>query len=100
MTCMNYIAFDFETSGLPVGRRNIKITPETVKNYDRCRGVSLSAARFSARGRLIDTFDAIIYPAGFEISEESIKVHGITQKMAEEHGKPFPEVYRVFYRNS
>lgn len=98
MTCMNYIAFDFETSGLPVGRRNIKITPETVKNYDRCRGVSLSAARFSARGRLIDTFDAIIYPAGFEISEESIKVHGITQKMAEEHGKPFPEVYRDFMK--
>jgi len=95
---MNYIAFDFETSGLPVGRRNIKITPETVKNYDRCRGVSLSAARFSARGRLIDTFDAIIYPAGFEISEESIKVHGITQKMAEERGKPFPEVYRDFMK--
>ena len=63
MTCMQYIAFDFETSGLPVGRR--PLTSETVGQYDTCRAVSLSAARFSSRGRLMDTFDAIIQPLGF-----------------------------------
>jgi len=58
---MQYIAFDFETSGLPEGRRNVEITQETLKNFDSCRAVSLSAARFSSRGRLIDTFDAILH---------------------------------------
>ena len=58
MTCLNYIAFDFETSGLPKGRK--LLTPETLGQYDTCRAVSLSAARFSSRGRLIDTFDAMV----------------------------------------
>ena len=70
MSCMQYIAFDFETSGLPVGRR--PLTPETIGQYDTCRAVSLSAARFSNRGRLMDTFDAIIQPLDFEISQGSI----------------------------
>ena len=50
MTCMQYIAFDFETSGLPKGRK--PVTRETLGQYDTCRAVSLSAARFSSKGRL------------------------------------------------
>jgi DNA polymerase III epsilon subunit-like protein len=95
---MQYIAFDFETSGLPEGRRNVEITPETLKNFDSCRAVSLSAARFSSRGRLIDTFDAIIYPNNFLISEKSIEVHGITQDYAEKNGRPFTEVFTDFIK--
>jgi DNA polymerase III epsilon subunit-like protein len=74
MTCMQYIAFDFETSGLPVGRH--PVTPETIKQFDTCRAVSLSAARFSNHGRLIDTFDAMIYPGDFIISQDSVDIHG------------------------
>jgi DNA polymerase III epsilon subunit-like protein len=95
---MQYIAFDFETSGLPEGRRNVDITQETLKNFDSCRAVSLSAARFSSRGRLIDTFDAIIYPNDFLISEKSIEVHGITQDYAEKNGRPFTEVFTDFVK--
>jgi DNA polymerase III epsilon subunit-like protein len=95
---MQYIAFDFETSGLPEGRRNVEITQETLKNFDSCRAVSLSAARFSSRGRLIDTFDAIIYPNDFLISEKSIEVHGITQDYAEKNGRPFTEVFTDFVK--
>ena len=95
---MQYIAFDFETSGLPTGRRNVFVTPETLANFDTCRAVSLSAARFSSRGRLLDTFDAIIYPYNFQISEKSIEVHGITQEQAEKEGRPFPEVFVDFMR--
>lgn len=94
--CMNYIAFDFETSGLPRGRRNTKVTHETLSNFDGCRAVSLSAARFSQRGRLIKTFDAIIRPNGFQIGEESIAIHGISNEKALSEGRPFPEVYRDF----
>jgi hypothetical protein len=60
MSCMQYIAFDFETSGLPKGRK--PVTQETLGQYDTCRAVSLSAARFSSKGRLVDTFDAMSLP--------------------------------------
>ena len=96
MACMQYVAFDFETSGLPEGRR--PVTPETVHQFDSCRAVSLSAARFSSRGRLIDTFDAIIYPNDFQISQDSIAIHGITQQQAEREGRPFTEVFLDFMR--
>ena len=96
MACMNYIAFDFETSGLPTGRRNIKVTPETVKNFDSCRAVSLSAARFSSRGRLIKTFDALIRPDDFTIGPDSTAIHGITHERAVREGRPFSEVFWDF----
>lgn len=96
MSCMQYIAFDFETSGLPEGRR--PVTPETVHQFDTCRAVSLSAARFSSRGRLIDTFDAIVYPIDFIISQGSIDVHGITQEEAMKRGRPFVEVFVDFMK--
>jgi len=88
---MQYIAFDFETSGLPKGRK--PITPDTIGQYDTCRAVSLSAARFSSRGRLMDTFDAIIQPIDFTISQGSIDIHGITQEYAMCKGRPFTEVF-------
>jgi DNA polymerase III epsilon subunit-like protein len=91
---MQYIAFDFETSGLPKGRK--PLTPETLKQYDTCRAVSLSAARFSSRGRLIDTFDAMVYPDGFEISPGSIAIHGITEDMAKSKGRSFIQVFTDF----
>jgi len=93
---MQYIAFDFETSGLPVGRK--PLTPDTIKQYDTCRAVSLSAARFSSRGRLMDTFDAIIQPLDFEIGQGSIDVHGITQERALREGRPFAEVFVDFMK--
>jgi DNA polymerase III epsilon subunit-like protein len=96
MDSLQYIAMDFETSGLPTGRR--PVTSETVHQYDTCRAVSLSAARFSSRGRLIDTFDRIVYPDDFEISQGSIDVHGITQEIAERDGQPFTEVFVEFMR--
>ena len=93
---MQYIAFDFETSGLPEGRR--LVTPETLRQFDTCRAVSLSAARFSSRGRLIDTFDAIVHPTDFIISQGSIDIHGITQEEAMKRGRPFVEVFMDFMK--
>ena len=98
MACMQYIAFDFETSGLPVGRRNSAITHDNLKNFDTCRAVSLSAARFSQRGRIIDTFDAIVLPTNFTISQDSIDIHGITQEKALKEGRPFTEVFTDFIK--
>ena len=94
MSCMQYIAFDFETSGLPKGRK--PVTRETLEQYDTCRAVSLSAARFSSRGRLVDTFDAMILPTDFSISPGSVAIHGITEDMAKSQGRPFLQVFTDF----
>lgn len=94
MACMQYIAFDFETSGLPKGRK--PVTHETLGQYDTCRAVSLSAARFSSRGRLVDTFDAMILPTDFSISPGSVAIHGITEDMAKSKGRPFLQVFTDF----
>lgn len=91
---MQYIAFDFETSGLPKGRK--PVTRETLGQYDTCRAVSLSAARFSSRGRLVDTFDAMILPTDFTISPGSVAIHGITEEMAKSKGRPFLQVFADF----
>ena len=91
---MQYIAFDFETSGLPKGRK--PVTRETLSQYDTCRAVSLSAARFSSRGRLVDTFDAMILPTDFTISPGSVAIHGITEDMAKSKGRPFIQVFADF----
>ena len=91
---MQYIAFDFETSGLPKGRK--PVTRETLGQYDTCRAVSLSAARFSSRGRLVDTFDAMILPTDFTISPGSVAIHGITEDMAKSKGRPFIQVFADF----
>jgi DNA polymerase III epsilon subunit-like protein len=94
MSCMQYIAFDFETSGLPKGRK--PVTRETLGQYDTCRAVSLSAARFSSKGRLIDTFDAMVLPTDFSISHGSVAIHGITEDMAKSKGRPFIQVFADF----
>src|SRR6056300_1740082 len=94
MACMQYIAFDFETSGLPKGRK--PVTRETLSQYDTCRAVSLSAARFSSKGRLIDTFDAMVLPTDFSISPGSVAIHGITEDMAKSKGLPFLQVFTDF----
>jgi len=94
MSCMQYIAFDFETSGLPKGRK--PVTRETLGQYDTCRAVSLSAARFSSKGRLVDTFDAMILPTDFSISPGSVAIHGITEEMARSKGRPFLQVFTDF----
>jgi DNA polymerase III epsilon subunit-like protein len=91
---MQYIAFDFETSGLPKGRK--PVTQETLGQYDTCRAVSLSAARFSSKGRLVDTFDAMILPTDFTISPGSVAIHGITEEMAKSKGRPFLQVFADF----
>src|SRR5210317_35010 len=94
MSCMQYIAFDFETSGLPKGRK--PVTHDTLSQYDTCRAVSLSAARFSSKGRLVDTCDAMILPTDFSISPGSVAIHGITEDMAKSKGRPFLQVFTDF----
>lgn len=93
---MSYIAFDYETSGLPNRYVDAKVTPETLSAYDTCLAVSLGAALFSEKGVVIRKFHAIIQPFCFEISEDVTNIHKITQDEAVKEGQPFPKVFCEF----
>ena len=100
----HYIAFDFETSGLPTVRPNGPITQESIRSFDSCRAVSLSAASFSlpdinggtVEPTLIDTFDTLIIPEGFTIGQESLRIHGISESTARDEGKPIGVALKDF----
>ena len=72
---------DTETSGLPTG-----------DDYSSCRPVSLSASVHDLNG-YESVFNHIIRPDGYEISQGSIDVHGITQEMANQRGRPYVDVF-------
>lgn len=87
-----YIAWDTETTGLPLIR-----TSPTLKNihkYDTCRIVSLAAVKFSSRGREVASFHRIIKPDGYTVG--ATEIHGITHDYAMAHGSSFREVFKEF----
>lgn len=87
-----YVAWDTETTGLPLIRT--RPTLKNIHKYDTCRIVSLAAVKFSSRGREVASFHRIIKPEGYTVG--ATEVHGITHDYAMEHGSPFREVFKEF----
>ena len=85
-------AWDTETCGLPKTRS--RPTKENLSKFDDARIVSLSAVKFSSRGREIDTFNRIIKPEGYQVG--ATHIHGITHEYAVEHGVPFKTAFQEF----
>ena len=81
LPCGQYVAWDTETTGLYNTRA--RPTKENLSKFDSTRIVSLSAVKFSSRGREIDTFNRIIKPIGYQVG--ATHIHGITHEYAEEH---------------
>lgn len=92
LPCGQYVAWDTETTGIPKTR--VRPTKENLSKFDDARIVSLSAVKFSSRGREIDTFNRIIKPIGYQVG--ATHIHGITHEYAEEHGVPFKTAFREF----
>ena len=92
LPCGQYGAWDTETTGLYNTRA--RPTRENLSKFDGARIVSLSAVKFSSRGREIDTFNRIIKPIGYQV--EATHIHGITHEYAEEHGIPFKTAFQEF----
>jgi len=87
-----YIAWDTETTGLPLIRT--RPTLKNIHKYDTCRIVSLAAVKFSSRGREVASFHRIIKPEGYTVG--ATEIHGITHDYAMAHGSPFREVFKEF----
>ena len=83
---MNYkFVFDTETSGLPL-RTNKKFNFENLSDFDGARLLSISYIILDNNNNIIEKKTYFIKPDNFKISEESIKIHKITEEYLERHG--------------
>jgi DNA polymerase III epsilon subunit-like protein len=75
--------FDTETSGLYVPLKDRYKLPnyKYLNNYNSCRILSISWILAQGKKQLSSSY-FLVKPDGFHISEESIKVHGITKEVA------------------
>ena len=91
---MCYIAWDTETTGLPMSRQ--PATPDNIHLFDQCRIVSLAFVMYSTKGRELSSYHAVVYPDTFTVT--ATEIHGITHDHALMHGKLFEEVYNDFIK--
>jgi DNA polymerase III epsilon subunit-like protein len=86
-----YLFFDTETTGLP---KSFKAPITDFDNWPRL--VQLAWQNYSAQGELISSFNYIIKPNGFVISDEVAKIHRIDQARAEREGLDLLPVLQEF----
>ena len=55
---MNYIAWDTETTGLPMGYK--KATHENTHLFDRCRMLTLAFVKYSSKGRELSSYHGLV----------------------------------------
>lgn len=89
---MSYIAWDTETTGLPMART--RATPDNIDNFKHCRMLSLALVKYTSTGREVFSYHGIVYPSDFEV--KATEIHGITPEHAMTVGKPFKYIYDTF----
>ena len=88
---IHYLFFDTETAGLP---RDYNAPTSDSKNWPRL--VQLSWITTDEDFNVLSENDYIVYPDGFTIPEDAVRLHGITTNIAKEEGKPIKEVIDKF----
>ncbi|MGH8381783.1 3'-5' exonuclease [Pseudomonas sp.] len=81
--------FDTETTGLPLFR-DPSDDPRQPHIVDIC------ALLYTPQGQLVDSFEAMVRPDGWDIPNEVAVIHGITNEFALEHGIPEKEALEGF----
>ena len=81
--------FDAESTGIP----HFKLPSD---DESQPRIVELCGLRYSERGELVGKVALIVKPEGWEIPQETIDVHGITNEHATAHGSPEVFVLAAF----
>ena len=86
----NLFFFDTETTGVPVWK-------EPSEGDNQPHLVQIAAELVDNESReVIESMDVIIRPDGWTIPEETIELHGITEKIASEQGIPEKEAVQMF----
>ena len=88
---MKLLFFDTETTGLPKDR---KAPVEQLDNWPRLVQI---AWQVYDNNILLKEYSYLIKPNGFQIPEESINIHKITNEKALENGKEIDYILRKFY---
>ena len=88
---MRYLIVDTETDGLP---ERFESGASRVDNWPRV--VQLAFMLMDTRKRKLSEVDLLVRPEGFEVPEESTKVHGITHDQAMAEGVSIQEALMVF----
>jgi DNA polymerase III epsilon subunit-like protein len=86
--------FDTETTGLP---KNYKAHYSNIDNWPRI--VQLSWLMSDDAGNHLSESDNIIKPEGFLIPTGASNIHGITDEIANEQGKPLVDVLMAFQKD-
>jgi DNA polymerase III epsilon subunit-like protein len=93
---MCYLAWDTETTGLPMSRG--AATKDNTHLFDNCRIVSLAFVMYSTKGRELSSYHSVVYPDTFQVT--ATEIHGITHDHALMYGKKFEEIYEDFVKAS
>jgi len=86
-----YLIFDTETTGLPK-RWNAPVSD--IDNWPRC--VQIAWQLHDGSGKLLEHYDALVQPEGFNIPYDAEQIHGISTALAAAQGKPLKEVLEDF----
>lgn len=83
-----YTFVDTETTGLPKRRNsNALETPDNWPNI-----VSVAWAVYTSNGTLVKSSYSLVKPEGWVIEPDSIRIHGITEEIANAEGHPLRDV--------
>lgn len=87
---MNILAFDTETTGMPVWK-------EPSESETQPHLVEICGLLYDSQSReLVDSYHAIVKPDGWTIPQEVIDIHGITNERAAAEGIPEAEALAGF----
>jgi DNA polymerase-3 subunit epsilon len=81
----NFI-YDVETTGLPI-RINRRLNYNNLESFNNCRLVSISWIITDNINNIIEKGTYYVKPDNFEVSQESINIHGLTNDFLEQNGE-------------
>ena len=81
----NFI-YDVETTGLPI-RINRRLNYNNLESFNNCRLVSISWIITDNINNIIEKGTYYVKPDNFEVSQQSINIHGLTNQFLDENGE-------------
>ena len=81
----NFI-YDVETTGLPI-RINRRLNYNNLESFNNCRLVSISWIITDNINNIIEKGTYYVKPDNFEVSQQSINIHGLTNEFLEQNGE-------------
>ena len=90
----NYkFVYDTETSGLPKREKGKPYDYENSEQFDTARLISISWLLLNEKNEIVEKKTYFIKPDNFEVSQESINIHGLSYEFLIENGVEIHEMF-------